>query len=167
MSKKLIIFDWGDTIMRDFKLPGTMKDWEKVDWVPGAEEMLRKVCNDYRCCIATSASHSTTSDMIAALERVGANKYFQHFISSTDLGYAKPDPSFFSSILHLLKTGTNDCISIGNLYEKDIAPAKACGLATIWFSEDKKNGNFPDADLIINSWKELPEALKLLEARPA
>lgn len=167
MSKKFIVFDWGDTIMRDFKLPGTMKDWEKVAWVPGAEEMLIKVCNDYLCCIATSASHSATSDMIAALKRVGAEKYFRYFVSSADLGYAKPDPEFFRQTVQLLEATADECISIGNLYEKDIVPAKACGLATIWFNETNKKGYFPDADFIINAWEALPGVLKLLEARPS
>jgi putative hydrolase of the HAD superfamily len=156
-----LIFDWGDTIMRDLKLQGPMKDWDHVEWVPGAEKMLQKVSPHFNCCIATSASHSGTSEMISALKRVGADIYFHQFLSSADLGYSKPDPEFFKGITKALGTEPEECISIGNLYEKDISPAKQAGLKTIWFDESKANGNLPDADHIINEWKELPTILGL------
>lgn len=161
MKITTLIFDWGDTIMRDLKLPGPMKDWGHVEWVPGAEEMLQKVSPHFNCCIATSASHSDTSDMVAALKRVGAEKYFHHFLSSNDLGCAKPDPKFFSSIVRFLKAEPAECISIGNLYEKDITPAKAAGLSSIWFNENNTEGHFPNADHIIHYWKELDGKLGL------
>ena len=41
MEIKTLIFDWGDTIMRDLGLPGPMKDWDRVEWIPGAKEMLK------------------------------------------------------------------------------------------------------------------------------
>jgi FMN phosphatase YigB (HAD superfamily) len=159
MKITTLIFDWGDTIMRDLKFPGPMKDWEQVEWVPGAKEMLELVHSKFNCCIATSASHSNTNEMISALKRVGANVYFHYFLSSADLGYSKPDPQFFKGITKTLGTDPRECISIGNLYEKDITPAKLAGLTTIWFNENRTRGNFPDADHIIDEWKELPAIL--------
>jgi putative hydrolase of the HAD superfamily len=161
MKITTLIFDWGDTIMRDLKLQGPMKDWDQVEWVTGAKEMLEITNPKFTCCIATSASHSNTSEMIIALKRVGANAYFQHFLSSADLRYSKPDPEFFKGITKALGTDPWECISIGNLYEKDITPAKQAGLTTIWFNENREKGNFPDADHIINEWKELPAILGL------
>jgi len=158
---KTLIFDWGDTIMRDFMLPGMMKDWEHVEYTPGAEMMLMRVSPHFTCVIATSANHSGTPEMIASLERVGAQQYFQHFISSRELGCAKPDPEFFRKIMELLNKMPPDCFSIGNLYEKDIAPAKLAGMKTIWYNEKKQTGSFPLADHIIHHWDELPAILKL------
>jgi len=161
MKITTLIFDWGDTIMRDLKLTGPMKDWVQVEWVPGAKEMLELVNPKFSCCIATSASHSNTSEMISALKRVGANVYFHHFLSSADLGYSKPDPAFFKGITKALGSNPGECISIGNLYEKDITPAKQSGLTTVWFNENSAEGTFPDADHIIKEWKELPPLLGL------
>lgn len=158
-DRPILIFDWGDTIMRDLNLPGMMKEWPVVEWVPGAEKMLENIYNQFITCIATSAAHSNTPDMIAALRRIGADKYFKYFFSSDDLGASKPDPVFFTSIIKRIGTHEDNYISIGNLYEKDIAPAKAAGLRTIWFNELKIQGNFPMADVIIHDWKQLPDAL--------
>ncbi len=155
----LLIFDWGDTIMRDLDLNGAMKDWPVVEWVPGAKEMLIQVSKSFVCCIATSAAHSDTTDMIIALQRVGAEKYFTHFFSSNDLGHSKPDPAFFSAIARILDFEPADCVSIGNLYEKDIVPAKKAGLLTIWFNENKTDGQWPMADHIIYNWKQLTDVL--------
>jgi FMN phosphatase YigB (HAD superfamily) len=165
MKKQVLIFDWGDTIMRDLKLPGPMKNWQKIEWVPGAEEMLKKVSCNYPCCIATSASHSNTDDMIQALKRVGAEKYFTLFVSSADLGFSKPDSRFFSALVSLIGAKAENCISIGNLYEKDIVPAKEAGLATVWFDENLKNGFFNKADRIIHKWDDLTEALQQIEEK--
>lgn len=160
MNKPFLIFDWGDTIMRDLNLLGKMKDWPVVEWVPGAKEMLDIIGNSFVACIATSAAHSDTNDMIAALKRVDADKYFKYFFSSNDLGAEKPDPAFFTSIVKRVGLQEQNCISIGNLYNKDIVPAKVAGLGTIWFNELKINSDFPMADAIIHDWKQLPDALK-------
>lgn len=159
MKKRTLIFDWGDTIMRDLDLGGPMKDWDRVEWVPGANKMLEQVSSDFVCCIATSAKHSGTDDMIAALKRVGADQYFTHFLSSLELGCAKPDPEFFIRVVKAINTGSENCLSIGNLYEKDIAPAKAAGLTTIWFNENRVEGTFSKADHIIHDWSELQSVL--------
>jgi len=162
-SNHILIFDWGDTIMHDFDLPGKMKDWPHVEYIEGAEEMLMQVSEKYICCIATSADKSDCNDMVEALRRVGAEKYFMHFFASNNLGFAKPDPGFFGSVMDQLPYGNASYVSIGNLYEKDIVPAKQVGMKTIWFNENNLKGSFPAADYIIGSLSELPEVLLKLD----
>jgi putative hydrolase of the HAD superfamily len=154
---KALIFDWGDTIMRDFDEPGPMSGWEKVAWIPGAEESLEKLFQKFTCIIATSASHSDTDEMKKALKRVGADQYFHFFYSKAELGYAKPDPRFFERVLQLSKLRPADAVMIGNLYEKDITGAKKAGLKTVFFNETGLNGDFPDADIIIRQMHELTQ----------
>lgn len=156
---KVLIFDWGDTIMRDYNLPGPMSGWDKVAYIPGAEQALQELTKKYALTIATSADHSGTEEMIAALKRVGADRYFDHFFASKDLGYKKPDPRFFTAITNKLVTDPQNCIMIGNLYEKDIVGAKAAGLQTILFDEQKQSLEFPDADTVIHY---MPELIQLL-----
>ncbi len=155
-----LIFDWGDTVMRDFNLPGSMADWEKVAYIPGAQKALESLSRKFTCIIATSANHSDTDEMINALKRVGADKYFHHFFSSKDLGYQKPDPRFFSSIIEKIGLKSENCVMIGNLYEKDIKGAKTAGMQTILFDEKPQNLNFPDADVVINQMDELINIFK-------
>ncbi|MCK9451627.1 MAG: HAD family hydrolase [Bacteroidales bacterium] len=152
---KALIFDWGDTIMRDFEEPGPVSEWKEVAWIPGAAESLQKLHQKYVCIIATSASHSDTAEMKKALKRMDADRYFQHFYSKVDLGFAKPDPRFFERILSLSKLQPEDAVMIGNLYDKDISSAKKAGLFTVFFNENGLSGDFPDADIIIRRMHEL------------
>jgi putative hydrolase of the HAD superfamily len=160
---KALIFDWGDTVMRDFpECPGPMAEWEHVEWIPYLEDSLKLLNKKFTCCIASNAGFSDASLMKKALERVGAEKYFHFFFTSKDLGYEKPDSRFFQKIAEEINFAPYECIMIGNVYEKDICGAKAVGMKTIFFNEKKLNGVFSDADKIIFLMKELIEAIRLL-----
>jgi HAD superfamily hydrolase (TIGR01509 family) len=150
-----LIFDWGDTIMQDFGHPGPMSRWPEVAWIPGAEASLKKLSKHYPCVIATSADHSGTEEMIAALKRVGADRYFRHFFASNDLGYKKPDPRFFEAITNQLSLEPQACVMIGNHYEKDIVGAKKAGMQTVLFDPQKQQTQFPLADAIIHDMHNL------------
>jgi HAD superfamily hydrolase (TIGR01509 family) len=158
---KALIFDWGNTVMRDFpECPGPMASWEHVEWIPFAEQALKELHQKYICCIASNAGFSDTTLMIDALKRVGAEKYFKHFFTSLDLGFEKPDIRFFTAICMHNGIEPDDCIMIGNDYKKDIEGAKKIGMTTVFFNENNDQGNFPDADYIIQSMQELISLLK-------
>ena len=152
---KFLIFDWGDTVMRDFALEGPMWKWDKVDWIPGMENALMKLSEKFICVIATSADHSDTEDMKKALKRVGAEKYFTYFFSQKELGFKKPDVRFFKSVAEKINEKPGNCTMIGNLYEKDIVGAKNAGMKTVLFNEEKLLGDFQKADVVINQMEEL------------
>jgi HAD superfamily hydrolase (TIGR01509 family) len=147
---KAIVFDWGDTIMRDFDLPGPMSQWDKVAWVAGAETALKALSPKYTCIIATSADHSDTVEMKAALARVGADSYFHRFYSQKELGYKKPDVRFFQAVLKLSGFKPEESLMVGNLYEKDITGAKQAGMTTVFFNENGQQGDFEAADYQIS-----------------
>ena len=94
----LLIFDWGGTVMMDYREEGPMYQWDRVDYVPGIKNALVELSGEYKCCIATNADYSGRDALIMALKRVGAEKYFSNFFTSKDLGYEKPDKRFFLSI---------------------------------------------------------------------
>jgi HAD superfamily hydrolase (TIGR01549 family) len=156
LGVKSFIFDWGDTVMRDFpEKPGPMWSWDKVEWIPDTEKLLKEISSRYIMVIATNAGVSDTTDMIRALERVGAEKYFRYFFSSKELGYEKPDQRFFMTISERIGVPPQNCVMIGNLYEKDITGAKLCGMGTILLNETNKQGFYPDADIVIQGFNEL------------
>ena len=163
---KAIIFDWGDTVMRDYpELKTPMFTWEHVEYIPDVEQALKALATNYAMVIATNAGQSDTAAMIKALKRVGAEQYFHHFFSSKDLGYEKPDVRFFTSIAQTIHFKPEECIMIGNLYEKDIIGAKDVGMKTILFDEKACNYAFPKADKVIHSMKILVEAMGKLEKK--
>ena len=160
---KALIFDWGDTIMRDFPdKKGPMSDWDWVEYIPFAKEALNKLKNEYICCIATGTPESNAEQMIKALKRVGAERFFDYYCTSRDLGYNKPDVKFFLSVANKMNILPDFCVMIGNIYEKDIVGAKAAGMKTILFNEKNIKGDFIDADFIITSLKELPAIVEKL-----
>jgi putative hydrolase of the HAD superfamily len=158
---KTLIFDWGDTVMRDFpELKTPMFTWEHVELIPDVEEALNILSKQYMLVIATNAGQSNTAAMIKALKRVGVEKYFTYFFSSKDLGYEKPDPNFFITIANTIKCDVNECVMIGNLYEKDIVGAKDAGMNTILFDERNLNNLNPKANFVIYSMKDLPKVIE-------
>ncbi|MBU0489766.1 MAG: HAD-IA family hydrolase [Bacteroidetes bacterium] len=136
MGITTIIFDWGNTLMRDFPdQPGAMAHWPVVEVMPGIEDLLKEVSGKYTLCVATNAGVSDTALMEEALKRVGLHKYFQYFFSSKDLGYSKPDPRFFLAIAAQMDVLPMECLMIGNDPEKDIRGAKTAGMKTILYDE--------------------------------
>jgi putative hydrolase of the HAD superfamily len=159
--EKILLFDWGNTIMVDFNLPGPMYTWDKVAWVPGAEDALKALAG-YNCCIATNAGKSDSEAVKKGLARVSADSYFSFIFCSQELGFEKPDSRFFRYIIEEFKTDPANCIMIGDNYEKDIAGAKTAGMRTILFNPSGKEGPFPYADSVIHGMNVLPATIKKL-----
>lgn len=159
-----LIFDWGNTVMRDLGFPGPMKDWDSVENIQGIEDALKELAAGYKLIIATSAEHSDTGDMRAALKRGGVEDYFQQFFSSRELGAAKPNPEFFLRILKQIDCEPGQALSIGDKYLNDVVAAKRAGLYTVWFNEKHKPCDHPDADAVIHQMSELPLTLRSLKS---
>ena len=159
--KKILLFDWGNTIMVDFELPGPMYTWDIAEWVPGAEAALEAL-SGYTCCIATNGAESDKSDAVKGLAMVGADRYFSHIFASKDMGYEKPDPEFFAHILSTLDPDPSVYVMIGDNYEKDIVGAKQAGIDTVFFNRKNLRGSFPLADAVICSMEELPAVIEML-----
>jgi putative hydrolase of the HAD superfamily len=154
-----VIFDWGDTLMRDFpQFEGAMVHWPRVERMPGAKESLQSLTGRVVLCVASNAGDSDAELMGRALERAGIRHFFDHLWTSRELGAAKPSPAFFQAILRELELEPQDCIMVGNDYEKDIVPAKAAGTWTVWLAPSPAAAA-PDADAVIHSMKKLAPAL--------
>jgi putative hydrolase of the HAD superfamily len=135
---------------------GPMCYWEKVSTIKNVPETLKLLSTKYLCYVASNAGDSNANLMINALKMVNIDQYFKDFFTSTELGYTKPNPLFFKSIIKKIKLKTKETIIIGNDYYKDIVPAKQIGLNTIYFTYPEKTSNpTPLADIIINDFFEL------------
>ncbi|MCX6247309.1 MAG: HAD family hydrolase [Bacteroidetes bacterium] len=158
---KILLFDWGNTIMVDFNLPGPMYSWGNVSWVKGAEESL-KALSGYTCCIATNAGNSDSEAVKRGLARVGADRYFSYIFCSRDIGFVKPDLKFFRFVVDVLRREPADCIMIGDNYTKDIKGAKTTGMKTVLFNPGGHAGPFPLADSVITGMDQLPAIIEKL-----
>jgi FMN phosphatase YigB (HAD superfamily) len=158
---KAVIFDWGDTVMRDFpEYKGPMAYWPIVEIIKGIDKTLEYLQNKLICCLASNAGDSDAELMGIALSRTNLRPYFQHLFTSHELGAKKPDPIFYSQLLRKLDLEPEQCIVVGNDYQKDIVPAKSIGMITIWFSQHTDAASVPCADYSIDS---IDKSLFILE----
>jgi putative hydrolase of the HAD superfamily len=160
-----VIFDWGDTLMRDLaQYQGAMAHWPHVELIPGAQEALEALRGRFILCVASNAGDSDAMLMGLALERVGIRRYFHHLWTSRELGAAKPDRAFFEAILRNLGLEAEACLMVGNDYEKEIVPAKAVGMQAVWLARPSA-ARSSAAGAAVRSMTELPQVIHDLTAR--
>jgi FMN phosphatase YigB (HAD superfamily) len=163
---RAIIFDWGDTLMRDDPdLPGPMAHWPTVELVAGVKDALEALDPALVRCVASNAGASDAELMGQALDRVGIRTYFDHLFTSKELGAAKPDPRFFRAIADRLGLAPSECVMVGNDYTKDIAGAKAVGMCTVWL-HGAGSTEAEQADFIIRTMAELPAVIRSVSPTP-
>jgi len=161
---KALVFDWGDTLMRDFpEYNGPMINWPKVELMPDVHECLKTVSNKYVCCAASNAGDSDGKLMRKAFERVGINSFLHHAFTSKELGFSKPDVRFFYMIINKTGFKPDEIVMIGNDYEKDIKPAKLAGLHTIFYSKQVDQTRYEYVDYISNDIGKLISILSEME----
>jgi FMN phosphatase YigB (HAD superfamily) len=154
MSKNLL-FDWGNTIMVDFVLPGPMCSWNKVALVEGAENALQILSEKYDCHLATNAGASTTKEVRLALSRVDVDKFFSEIFLADEIGFDKPDIRFFNAIIDRLGISPDSFVMIGDNYFNDCVGAKKAGMKTVFLNANRVTGSFPMADAVIRTFDEL------------
>ncbi len=134
-KKPAILFDWGDTLMRVFpEYTGPMKDWPRVEAVPGAAALLDSLHEDWLLCLATNAADSGEADIRAALRRVDLERRLDKIYCFKTIGYKKPSSEFFKFILKDLDLSANKVIMVGDDYIADVLGAQAAGVRAVWFN---------------------------------
>ncbi len=109
--------------------------------------LLRK----YKIAAFTEDSKGTT---LAKLKTTNLLQYFNLVITSNDTNIMKPNEEYYNLIFKKLNLSPNECLVIGDNYEKDLEIAKNIGCKTICFGSDKR------ADYQITNFSELIEILK-------
>ena len=143
IMNKVYLFDWGDTIMRNFPdEKGAMHTWQKVEAMPNAGKMLKRLSKTSDCYLATNAKDSVREDIIRALQRVNLHVYFKDIFCYRGIGYTKPSKEYFDSIIKKLDIPKSDIIMIGDDPETDIKGAEQCGINSILYDCDDKYKDF-------------------------
>ena len=59
MHERVVIFDWGDTVIRDFpQFRGPMVFWPQVEVTEGIAESLPEIHKHFSICIASNVGDS-------------------------------------------------------------------------------------------------------------
>jgi len=156
-----VLFDWGDTVMRDDPASTVpMVEWQSVEVIEGIAEVLEYLrSSGRRIVLATSASISDESQIRGALGRGGLDEYFAHIYCFKNTGLQKGE-AFYHHILGNLGIPASDALMVGDGFEKDILAANAVGIFAVWFnprSEETRNG---ELHITVHSMWELKEFFK-------
>ena len=158
--KGCVLFDWGDTLMRDFKeFKGPMKDWPRVEAIPGAVEILPLLHPDWLLAIATNADVSNEENIRAALKRVDLNQWLDQIYCSRTIGHNKPSLEFYQYIMNDLKLNPRTIFMVGDHYEADVLGANRVGIRAIWFNSQDKEDRKADMVRTIHRLSDLPTIL--------
>lgn len=141
--KKKLLFDWGDTIMRDFpNETGKMCEWQKVEAMPNAEKALKELSQLTNCYIATNAIDSNKEDIIKALKRVNLHCYFKGIFCYKEIGHLKPSKEYFETIKKKINVNSEDLIIVGDNLDSDIKGAQNSGIDGILYASKEKYPDF-------------------------
>ena len=168
MHKKIhcIIFDWGDTIMREFaEYAGPMYRWPRVQAVEGVAEVLPQLAQERTLVLATNAEDSQRQDIRKALQRVGLDGYFSKIYCSRTLKRRKPSAEFFESILADLQLPASAVVMVGDNLVADVLGANSAGIYAIWFNAKTTEHSKGSLHSTIHQFSELPTAIEAHESR--
>ncbi len=110
--------------------------------------------------MATNAMESDGSQVAAALDRVGLRPFMAQFFTSGELQFSKPDPEFFAEVARRLGVPPMAILAVGNDYKKDIVPAKAVGMRTVFVSGEEDPGIEDAADVRVSDLTHIPRLVK-------
>lgn len=92
--------------------------------MPGARELLRDLCTQYRLHIITNGFHEVQQEKLAYS---GLGEHFDLVLSSEKAGARKPDPRIFAAALKQTKATANESLMIGDSIPADMEGARAAG----------------------------------------
>lgn len=136
----------------------------KLTLYPGVEAVLGQLKKYYRLAAVSDAQRAWA---IPELHSVGLEGMFDPVLISSDFGFRKPDRRMFDNALEQLGVTAGEALFIGNDMRHDILGAHKAGLRTVFFKSNQGDHDHhgADADYIIYSFWELPDAIRFLSNR--
>lgn len=136
----------------------------RLQLYPGVREVLDQLRADYRMAAVSDGQRIWA---IPELRSVGLLDYFDPVLVSSSLGYRKPDRRMFELALVKMNLAASEVVFIGNDMYRDVFGASRLGIRTVFYrsnqGEQKNSGAEPD--YVINSFAELPEAIRYLASK--
>lgn len=120
-----------------------------------------------RCSLGESCSNDRPhQNRRLALRRAEVEHLFAAVVTSTSLGYAKPDPRFYEAVINAAGCAPEKILHVGNRLDHDVLIPIAMGMAAVHV----KPGRPSPADLLddvdrISCFAQLPALLPTLTPR--
>ncbi len=159
-ESRCILFDWGNTLMRDFPdAEGPMADWPRVETLPGVKEILRQLRPHWTLALATNAVASSEPAVWKALARGGIASLLDKVYCFQTIGHMKPAPAFFDYIVQDLPMDRDRIVMVGDDFENDIRGATRSGIRSIWLNQSSDEARVGPLYETIQNLQSLPNAL--------
>lgn len=146
--------------MVDFPgVPGKMCDWQRVEAMPGAVELLTALGQKYPAYIATAAVESEPQEIARAFERVGLDALLNGYFCRKNIGFTKPDLRFYQTIIKTLELEPHSLTMIGDSLENDILPCLELGMGTVLLNSHREQ-NVPEEVCVVEDLHHLYRLLQ-------
>lgn len=161
-----ILFDWGDTVMRDYPERITpMVEWETVEVIEGIGDVLAYVhSTGRRIALATSAAISDEDQIRGALRRGGLDTYFSRIYCFKNTNLPKGE-EFYRYILNDLNLYASDALMVGDGFEKDIQIPNVLGIFGVWFNPKSGETRENEQHVTVHSMQELRTFFESLDQK--
>jgi putative hydrolase of the HAD superfamily len=105
--------DETDVMLRTFRA-----DWRTcVCYLPGLEDLLRELSTRYRLAVV---SNTMDPELVPALlDAMGVRPYFDAVFLSVTVGWRKPHPEIYATVLRELGIEASDAVFVGDNYRPD------------------------------------------------
>ncbi|OHA13407.1 MAG: hypothetical protein A3J10_02090 [Candidatus Sungbacteria bacterium RIFCSPLOWO2_02_FULL_54_10] len=123
-TSKVIFFDIYQTLI-DIDIDEAHK---KANEAKGWEVFVKSL-EQYDLAVASYTQGCYTQ---TELKELGIEKFFTHFIYTSDIGFHKASPEFYKQCLATVGKGAGDCVMIGDNYNVDVLVPQKLGMKTIW-----------------------------------
>jgi FMN phosphatase YigB (HAD superfamily) len=126
---KVLIFDLGHTILDEEAGRDVDIHFRPAIPMPGVQELIPQI--RLPMGIWANTRDTTAKDVKQWLSRADLDQYFRWIITSSDVGYRKPDERFFASALRECGYSANEVLFIGNQLNSDIKGANICSIQSV------------------------------------
>lgn len=159
-----VLFDWGDTVMRDYpEITIPMVMWERVEVIDGITDVLAYLHSSGRqIVLATSAAISDEEQIRGALARGGLHTYFSRIYCFRNTNLPKSE-EFYRYILSDLNIPVSEALMVGDGFEKDVLIPNNLGMFAVWFNPKSEERREDEMHITVHSLKELWEFFKGLD----
>jgi len=159
-----VLFDWGDTVMRDYPERTTpMVEWDKVEVIEGIADVLAFLhASGRRIVLATSAAISDENQIRGALARGGFAACFSRIYCFKNTNLPKGE-DFYRHILNDLNISASEVLMVGDGFEKDIQIPNTLGIFAVWFNPKSNETRKNELHTTVHSMKELQDFFEALD----
>ena len=159
-----VLFDWGDTVMRDYPERTTpMVEWKTVEGIEGIADVLEYLhSSGRRIVLATSAAISDESQIHGALARAGLDRYFSHIYCFKNTNLPKGE-AFYRHVLNDLAIPASATLMVGDSFEKDVLAPNVVSIFAVWFNSRSEEIRKSELHVTVHSMMELLTFIESLD----